>query len=141
MNLTQLFAATFQTRANETALEWACQEYTFGDLDRRANRMASLLAARGVAAGDRLAIFLSNRIESIDLFLAATRLGVIAVPINILYREREAAHILGDSQPKAIVAAGMPPVESGVPVWQVDELSAEARTRSPRAIDIPLLKG
>jgi malonyl-CoA/methylmalonyl-CoA synthetase len=138
MNLTELFAPAFQGRANETALEWACQEYTFGDLERRANRMASALAARGVTAGDRLAIILSNRIEYLDLFLAAARLGVIVVPINILYREREAGHILRDSQPKALVVAGTAPVQSDVPIWQVDELAAEARISGATAARIPL---
>ena len=138
MNLTELFVPAFQGRANETALEWACQEYTFADLERRANRMASALAARGVSAGDRLAIFLSNRIEYLDLFLAAARLGVIVVPINILYREREAGHILCDSQPKALVVAGTAPVQSDVPIWQVDELTAEARISGATAARIPL---
>jgi malonyl-CoA/methylmalonyl-CoA synthetase len=138
MNLTELFAPAFQGHANETALEWACQEYTFGDLERRANRMASALAARGVTAGDRLAIILSNRIEYLDLFLAAARLGVIVVPINILYREREAGHILRDSQPKALVVAGTAPVQCDVPIWQVDELAAEARISDATAARIPL---
>jgi len=138
MNLNELFATTFQRHANESALEWACQEYTFGDLDRRTNRMATVLAARGLSHGDRLAIFLSNRIEYIDLFLAATRLGVVVVPINILYREREAGHILRDSQPKALVVAGMPPIETEVPLWQVDDLAADARSHSTAASDVSL---
>src|SRR4029450_3052527 len=108
----------------------------FGDLDRRANRMSSALAARGVSAGDRLAIFLSNRIEYIDLFLAATRLGVIVVPINILYRERDAGHILRDSQPKALVVAGAAPVESDVPVWPGDVLTGGARLSGPAALPL-----
>jgi len=92
----------------------------------------------GVTAGDRLAIILSNRIEYLDLFLAAARLGVIVVPINILYREREAGHILRDSQPKALVDAGTAPVQSDVPIWQVDELTAEARIGGATAAHIPL---
>ncbi len=135
MNLIELFAPTFRQRANVVALEWACQEYTFHDLDVRAGRMAAVLSARGLSAGDRLAIFLSNRIEYIDLFLAATRLGIIVVPINILYREREAGHILRDSQPKGLVVAGDAPFESDVPLWQVDELSASARASDALAPD------
>jgi len=127
MNLIELFAPTFRERANEVALEWACQEFTFRDLDRRADGMAAVLSARGLAAGDRLAIYLANRIEYVDIFLAATRLGVIAVPINILYREREAGHILHDSQAKALVVAGAPPFETDVPLWQVDDLAGSAR--------------
>jgi malonyl-CoA/methylmalonyl-CoA synthetase len=132
MDLTMLFADSFDRRANEVALEWACQEYTFRDLDARANRMAGVLAARGLSAGDRLALYFSNRIEYIDLFLAATRLGLIVVPINILYREREAGHILRDSQPKALIVSGAAPYESDVPLWQVDELAALAATGAAR---------
>jgi malonyl-CoA/methylmalonyl-CoA synthetase len=133
MNLIELFAATFQQRANDVALEWACQEYTFRDLDARASRLAAVLSSRGLSTGDRLAIFLSNRIEYIDVFLAATRLGIILVPINILYREREAGHILRDSQPKALVGAGTAPFETDVPLWQIDELTASASTTHTRA--------
>ncbi len=92
--------------------------------------MAAALAARGCSRGDRLAVFLANRVEYLDLFLAAARLGVIFVPINVLYRERDAGHILRDAAPKALVVSGDAPVESGVPVWQVDELSSDARTRA-----------
>ena len=138
MNLIDLFATTFRERRNEVALEWACQEYTFGDLDSRANRMASVLAARALSAGDRLAVFLPNRLEYVDLFLAATRLGIIVVPINILYREREAGHILRDSAPRALVVSGAAPLESDVPTWQVDELIAEARVSGTKAPDASL---
>jgi malonyl-CoA/methylmalonyl-CoA synthetase len=49
---------------------------------------------------------------------------VIFVPINILYREREIAHILKDTEPRAVVTSGeFPP---GVPIWQVQELAGQA---------------
>src|SRR5689334_3371026 len=50
--------------------------YRFGDVEARANATARLLRARGFVAGDRLAFFLPNRIEVIDLYLACVRLGV-----------------------------------------------------------------
>ena len=46
--------------------------------------------------------------------------GIVYVPINILYREREVAHILADAEPKAVIARGEFP--GGTAVWQVDEL-------------------
>ena len=57
--------------------------------------MARALTARGLAKGDRLCVYLANSIEMIDLYLACIKLGVIFVPINILYRDREMSHILG----------------------------------------------
>jgi malonyl-CoA/methylmalonyl-CoA synthetase len=128
MTLPELFAPTFRGRASQVALEWAGQEFTFGDLDRRAGRMAEALTARGLRAGDRLAIYLPNRIEYVDLFLACTRLGVIVVPVNVLYRERELRHILTDASPRAIVLAdpewdrGSVSSWKGV-VWMVDDLA------------------
>ena len=128
MTVTELLSRTFHDRAGEPALEFKGQTFTFADIDTRANRLANLLAARGFCAGDRLAVYLENRVEFIDLFLACTRLGVILVPINILYRDREASHIVSDAEPKAIVAAG--PVPGGCGHWDVAELSRAAAERS-----------
>ncbi len=100
MNLRQLFDLSFVNRAGETALEWAGEEYSFGELDARSNRVAHALKARGLAQGDRLCVYLANRIEFIDLYLASVKLGLIFVPINILYREREISHILSDAEPR-----------------------------------------
>ena len=105
MNLRNWFDLTFEPRAQQEALEWAGSTYTFGEIDARSNRMARTLTARGVAKGDRLGVVLANSIEMIDLYLACIKLGAIFVPINILYREREVSHILGDAEPKLLVTA------------------------------------
>ena len=99
MNLRQTFDLSLRSRHNDVGLEWSGADYTFGEIDARSNRLARALQARGVAQGDRLCVYLANRIEMIDLFLACVKLGVIFVPINILYREREISHILSDAEP------------------------------------------
>ncbi len=103
MNLRQWFDLTFQVRPQQPALEWAGNVYTFGDIDARSNRMARALQARGFAKGDRLCIYLANCLDLIDLYLACIKLGVIFVPINILYRDREMTHILSDAEPRLLV--------------------------------------
>jgi malonyl-CoA/methylmalonyl-CoA synthetase len=105
VNLLHLFDASLQLRRDDAALEWEGREYTFGEIDARSNRMANVVRARGFAKGDRLCLYLANRIELIDLFLACVKLGVIFVPINILYREREIAHITSDAEPRAVITA------------------------------------
>ncbi len=65
--------------------------------------MAHALDRRGITQGDRVCVYLANRIEMIDLFLACVKLGAIFVPINILYREREMSHILADAEPKLLI--------------------------------------
>lgn len=133
MSLLPLFDLSLRGRAAAPALEFlqpdgAIAAYTFGELETRSNRLAHLLRARGLKPGDRLAFFLQNRVEVIDLWLAGVKLGLIIVPVNVLYRERELKHILADSEPTAVVtscelAGFIPP---GVPIWDVDALTVEA---------------
>jgi len=135
VHLTQLFDLSLVGRAGQGALEYfegqSLRTLSFADLDARANSMASELTSRGLSRGDRLAVHLANRVEFIDLYLACARLGVIFVPMNILYKERELGHIVGDSQPKAVVAAtnnGATYPKSAV-VFDVDELTRAAAAR------------
>lgn len=104
MNLTDLFDLSLIARRDEPALEFSGRTFTFGELEIRSNKLANLLAARGFQRGNRLCVYLANCVELIDIYLACVKLGVIFVPINILYREREIAHILADAEPKAIIS-------------------------------------
>src|SRR5271168_4659513 len=115
MNLPQLFDLSFVGRRDAEALEFEGRIYTFGDIDDRSNRLAQLLLARGFEAGDRLCVYLINCLELIDLYLACVKLGVIFVPINILYRDREIAHILKHAEPRAVVSDTA--IETAIPVW------------------------
>jgi malonyl-CoA/methylmalonyl-CoA synthetase len=110
MNLLQLFDLSLIGRRDTPALEFvACdgrrEGHTFGGLDNASNRLAGALVARGFATGDRLCVHLANCVEMIELFLACVKLGVIFVPINILYKDREIEHIISDAQPKVTIAA------------------------------------
>ena len=106
MNLLHLFDLSLLARRDEPALEWEGRTYTFGEIEARSNRVANALRARGFEKGDRLCVYLANRIELIDFFLACVKLGVIFVPINILYREREIAYITADAEPRAMITDG-----------------------------------
>jgi malonyl-CoA/methylmalonyl-CoA synthetase len=143
MTLTGLFDRSLRDRADRAGIEYteadgALHTLTFGDVEARANRMAHELSARGLARGDRLCIHLGNRVEFIDLYLACTRLGVVLVPMNILYRERELRHIVSDADPRAVVVepntdATYP---ATAPLWDVSALSAAAEHRDIRRPDI-----
>jgi malonyl-CoA/methylmalonyl-CoA synthetase len=146
MQLTDIFNLSLVGRASTEALEYdradgSITTLTFGDIDARSNAMARVLADRGIVRGDRLGFFLPNCVEFIDLFLACVKLGVIVVPINVLYREREITHIVSDAEPKAVVTteelAQFIPIDTNV--WHIAELAAaasiQATTRVWTAID------
>jgi malonyl-CoA/methylmalonyl-CoA synthetase len=130
MTLPDLFDLSLLSRRDQPALDWD-RTYTFGEIDARASRMAHVLVRRGLKPGDRMCVYLVNCIEYIDLYLAATRLGVIFVPVNILYRDREIRHILADAEPLAIVTdeSHREHVPSEAPVWLVEDLRQEAEAQ------------
>jgi malonyl-CoA/methylmalonyl-CoA synthetase len=135
MQLLDLFDLSLQGRRNQPALEYERADgelvaLTFGDLDARSNRMARALEGRGVRAGDRIALYLPNGVEFIDVFLACVRLGVIVVPMNILYREREIVHIVDDAEPVAVVVhdeEARQRFPGNAVVWEVEALARDAR--------------
>jgi malonyl-CoA/methylmalonyl-CoA synthetase len=103
--LTRLFDESLIGRRDRPAVEFAGETLTFGQVDDASNRMAQALRARGLRIGDRLCVYLPNSLDYIALFLACVKSGIIFVPVNILYREREIAHIRGDAEPALFVDA------------------------------------
>jgi malonyl-CoA/methylmalonyl-CoA synthetase len=135
MNLLHLFANALVAKKNTVGLEFGSATFTFGELEARSNQMARLLQARGFTTGDRLCVYLENCVEFIDLFLACAKLGIIFVPINILYREREVKHIHQDADPKGLISNNEE-VPGNFPSWKVSELRKEASKLSPDPVEI-----
>jgi len=132
MQLGDLFDLSFVGRHDSVALEYDAPDgsvasLTFGELDARANRTARARAARSVQRGDRICVHLANRIEFLDLFLACVRMGVVFVPINVMYREREIGHITADAAPRLCITTDEHAnLFSDVPVVDVRTLASEA---------------
>jgi len=109
------------------SLEWNGQTYSFEEIDARAHRVASVLHQRGLRPGDRLCVQLPNSIEMLDVYLACGKLGVIFVPINVLYRDREVSHILADAEPKWFVTLReLPELAGDAPPIALPQLTDDA---------------
>jgi acetyl-CoA synthetase len=55
--------------------------YTFWDLQQRANRLSNALAAMGVGRGDKIALILPQRPETVVAHIATYQLGAVSVPL------------------------------------------------------------
>lgn len=91
-----------------------------GDLLQGANRLANALTALGVRRGDRVAVHLPQRTETVVTYLAVLRMGAVAMPLSVLFGPDGMAYRLGDSGAAAIVtsAAGIESlgaIRSGLP--------------------------
>ncbi|MCC7007215.1 MAG: AMP-binding protein [Acidobacteria bacterium] len=145
MHLWDLFDLSLVGAEEAVGLEFESADHhvsawTFGELRRRALRMAQALKARGVRPGDRVAAYLPNGIEFIDVFLGTLRCGAVFTPINVLYRERELSHIVADADPALTVAGpGALDMFSGMTdVVPVDRLAAEAEAAAVESAPIAL---
>ncbi len=79
-------------------------EYSFCALLKRVCRLSSCLIAHGIAAGDRVGIYLSPPSpEYLIWYFAIWRMGAVAVPFNNVLRADEVAMLLEDSGAACIV--------------------------------------
>jgi len=79
---------------------------TYAELDARTDRLAGALAARGLGAGDRVAILLLDGLPAIELLIACGKLGAIAVPLNWRLSAQEIAFIVEAAAPKLFFHSG-----------------------------------
>jgi long-chain acyl-CoA synthetase len=77
---------------------------TYSELDDYISGLAGWLISRGVQRGDRVVLLLQNSSEFVISFFAIAKLGAIAVPLNVQYKEQELAGYLRDSNPKVVIA-------------------------------------
>ncbi len=77
---------------------------SFGELNGRVNQLVRALRARGLGAGDAVALVCSNRPEFAETVFAATRSGLRVTPINWHLTGEEIAYIVDDCEAKAFVA-------------------------------------
>ena len=77
---------------------------TRAEVNANANRLARALRARGVKAGDGLALMCSNRPEFLETVAAARRAGLRLTTVNWHLTGDEAGYIVDDCEATALVA-------------------------------------
>jgi acyl-CoA synthetase (AMP-forming)/AMP-acid ligase II len=104
--------------AARPALASGGRRSTYRDLRDRVASIAAALHGHGLAAGDRLALLLSNESDYIELVYACAWLGVIAVPLNTRLTAVELDHVLIDASPRGLIRHSSLPVPTVQPPWQ-----------------------
>ncbi len=91
-------------------------------LDQRSNRLARLLADRGLVPGDTIALFMENHPRFLEVAWAAQRSGLFYTPISSRLTADEVAYIVNDCGARTLVttttlgnvAAELPALAPGV---------------------------
>jgi acetyl-CoA synthetase len=79
------------------------RRHTFRDLKDRSDRLATVLAAHGVARGDRLAVLLPQSPETAVAHIAGFKAGLITIPLFALFGAEALEYRLGDSGARVLV--------------------------------------
>ncbi|MGW6581704.1 acyl-CoA synthetase [Streptomyces globisporus] len=85
--------------ASREAVRFGALSLTYGELAAASTALAARIADAG-----RVAVWATPTPETVIAVVAALRAGVPAVPLNPRTGENELAHILGDSEPTAVLA-------------------------------------
>lgn len=93
--------------AERTPDKWATvfhdQKITYREIEGLSNGLANGLRDFGIAKGDRVAMFTSNRPEYLISFEATSKAGGVVTPINPAYHEQEVEYQLNDSEARVLV--------------------------------------
>ena len=80
---------------------------TYGELNKRANRLARAFRRRGLRRGDAVALLCSNRPEFVEVLLATQRSGLRLTTVNWHLTADEAGYIVDDCEARAFVGQGV----------------------------------
>ncbi len=79
---------------------------SYAAVDGLSDHLAGWLAARGVGAGDRVALILQNTPQFVIATVATWKLGAIVVGLNPMYRSAELQKLFADCTPRAVICHG-----------------------------------
>ena len=84
------------------AIVWNEMRFTYGQLNGLANRVANALVEMGIGRGDKVALSCPNLPFFPIVYYGILKVGAAVVPLNILFKAREVAYHLTDSDAKAV---------------------------------------
>jgi long-chain acyl-CoA synthetase len=102
-SLADLLPEVAADRPDQTALIFADGRLTWAELDAAVERVSAALRATGLGPGDRVAISLGSTSDFVIALHGVLRAGLVAVPTDPEYTERELAHVLADSGASVLI--------------------------------------
>ncbi|ACV25568.1 acyl-CoA ligase (AMP-forming), exosortase A system-associated [Kangiella koreensis] len=103
--LDAIVTASKQKFADKVAIDDNKRQLTYTQLDSAINQLAQYFLSMGLARGDRVAIYLPKQVETVISILAASRAGLVFVPVNPVLKPAQVAYILDDCNVKLLITS------------------------------------
>ncbi|HEY0426733.1 MAG TPA: long-chain fatty acid--CoA ligase [Pyrinomonadaceae bacterium] len=100
LNLASIIEQHARLAPEKEAIVWNEMRFTYGQLNALANRVANALTEMGVGHGDKVALACPNLPFFPIIYFGIVKTGAAVVPICILFKPREVAYHLRDSDAK-----------------------------------------
>ncbi|MCQ8195327.1 amino acid adenylation domain-containing protein [Streptomyces rugosispiralis] len=81
------------------------EEWSYGELRKRADRVAGVLAARGVGRGDLVAVVLERSADVVGVLLGIAKAGAGFVPVDPAYPVERIGWMVEDSAPALVLCS------------------------------------
>jgi malonyl-CoA/methylmalonyl-CoA synthetase len=95
--------------------------FTYEQFWALAGRLGQALLSQGAKPGDRIAVQVEKSVESIALFYACVRAGLIFLPLNTAYTPNEISYFLGDAEPSLFISSPNKQSPSNVKTLTLDD--------------------
>ncbi len=96
--------SVFESKADLPCLRTASTTWTYGQVRGLTRCTAGALRQLGIQRGDRVLARGGKCPQSLALYLACLQLGVIYVPLNTAYTQREIDYFINDTEPALFVS-------------------------------------
>ncbi len=103
--LHNLIRDSAELRPEQTALKYKSSSHTYSSLALNVESIARALINIGLAADERVAVYLPKLPETVIAFFATSQAGGVFVPINPLLKSSQVGHILGDCNVRILVTS------------------------------------
>jgi non-ribosomal peptide synthetase component F len=99
----ELFEAQVKRTPEATAVVFGEERVSYGELNRRANRLAHYLRTKGVKPEKRVGICTERNVEMVVALLAVLKAGGAYVPLDPDYPEERLQYMVKDSEPVVVL--------------------------------------
>ena len=125
LNLAMLLESSAQARPGQLAVIFNDTKLTYAQLNGAANQLANGLRQLGVQRGDKVALSCPNLPFFPIAYYAILKAGASVVPFNVLFKGREIAYHLQDSDAVAMIAF------EGTPDLPLAQMALEGFNQTP----------
>lgn len=105
-HIADLFETVADAVPDRLAIQSPDANLTYRELDERSDALARGLLSRSIARGDHVGLYMRNRAEYLEAYLAAIKIGAVPFNVNYRYQRAELLYLFENADAACIVHDG-----------------------------------